>query len=318
MNRMPAMKTNKTSRIGVIAAAAMALTLGACSTLQADNPALMDAHAAYNAAASNPLTTEYAGAEMLQAKTALDRADRAYDDHDKPRHVEHLAYEARQHVAIANEVAQRKGAEQSVAEANAERDRIRLDARTREADRAQMNAEVAQSQAQAAQGQALIAQREAEAAKAQAEDAQAAAAQAQVRNSQLVILLQELNAKQTERGMVVTINDVLFDTNRAELKPGAMRSIEKLGALLRDDRSRRVEVNGFTDSTGSQDTNDVLSARRASAVRDALVSQGVTNDRVIARGLGEAYPVASNDTAAGRQMNRRVEIVLEGMNVAQR
>lgn len=135
-----------------------------------------------------------------------------------------------------------------------------------------------------------------------------------------MVLLQELNAKQTERGMVVTINDVLFDTNQAQLKPGGMRSIEKLAALLRDDTALRVQVEGFTDSTGSPATNEALSARRAEAVRAALIGQGVAGDRVDDRGLGEAYPVASNDSAAGRQMNRRVEIVLSDQNgrIAQR
>lgn len=311
-------KKHLSSRLGVFALSAVTLAFAACSSMPADNAALMDAHVAYNTAESNPATREYAGAEMLQARMALDRADRAQKDGETLSKVEHLAYEAKQHVAIANQIAERKNAEQSVAEANAERDHIRLEARTREADAARMNAEVAQSQAEQAQSQALIAQQQAEAAKAQAQDAQSAAAQTQAQNSALVILLQEMHAKQTERGMVVTINDVLFDTNQASLKPGGMRSIEKLGALLKEDPSRKVQVEGFTDSTGSHATNDALSARRAEAVRNTLISQGVSADRVTARGLGESYPVASNDSAAGRQMNRRVEIIFADMNVSQR
>ncbi len=314
------MNKHMTSRFSVIALAAMAFAFSACSTMPADNAALADAHAAYNSAEANPATREYAGAEMLQARMALDRADHAQHERETLARIEHLAYEAKQHVAIANEIAQRKMADQNVADANAERDHIRLEARTREADTARMNAETAQSQAEAAQSQAMIAQQQAEAAKSQADDAQSAAAETQARNAQLVILLQEMNAKQTDRGMVVTINDVLFDTNQASLKPGGLRSIEKLGALLKQDGARHVQVEGFTDSTGSQATNDALSARRAEAVRNTLISQGVGGDRVTARGLGEAYPVASNDSAAGRQMNRRVEIILADMNgnVAQR
>ncbi|WP_077035597.1 OmpA family protein [Pelomonas sp. KK5] len=308
------MNKNMTSKISVLAGAAMALALSACSSLQADNPTLMDAHAAYNAAAGDPATQEYAGGEMLQAKAALDRADRAYSEHEQPRHVDHLAYEARQKVAIATEVAQRKGAERSAEQAKLERDRIRLEARTREADNARMDAENAQAQAQAAQGQALIAQQQADAARRDAENAQANAADTQARNAELVILLQELNAKQTDRGMVVTINDVLFDTDRAELKPGAMRSIEKLAKLLREDAGRKVQVEGFTDSTGTAAYNESLSQRRAESVRQALIGQGVTGDRIGARGLGESYPVASNDSASGRQMNRRVEILLADLH----
>jgi len=310
MNR----KFNAPNRtLSVITIAAMALALGACGSVPAENPVLQDAHAAYNAADNDPQVRSNAAAEMMQAKTALDRADRARQDGASLADVEHLAYVAKQRVGIANEVAQRKSAEQSVARANTERDQIRLEARTREAEQAKANAEVAQTQAQAAQIQA-------EAARRQAQDAQAAAADVQARNTQLTILLQELHAKQTDRGMVVTINDVLFDTNRAELKPGGMRSLEKLGALLRDDNTRRVQVEGFTDSTGSQATNEALSMRRAESVRSALINQGVPAERVSARGMGEAYPVASNDTAAGRQMNRRVEIILSDLNgkVAQR
>ena len=304
----------------LIAAAAMTLALGACSSVPPENPVLSDAEAAYRAADSNPQVRDYAAAEMMQAKSALDRAERAREDRASLADIEHFAYIAKQRVGIANEVAQRKAAEQSATQANAERDRIRLEARTREADQARATSEVAQAQAVAAQGQAAAAQQQAQAARQQAEDAQSTAAATQAHNAQLLILLQELHAKQTDRGMVVTINDVLFDTNRAELKPGGMRSIEKLGALLKDDPDRRVQVEGFTDSTGSQATNEALSARRAESVRNALIGQGVQADRVTAKGLGPAYPVASNDSAAGRQMNRRVEIVLADVNgkVAQR
>jgi len=315
MNRTPIRS------LSLIAAAAMSIALGACSSMPPENPALADAQAAYRAADSNPQVRDYAAAEMMQAKTALDRAERARQDRASLADIEHFAYLAKQRVGIANEVAQRKAAEQSAVQANAERDRIRLEARTREADRARMDsmsakadAQAAQGQAAMAQGQAAVAQSQAVAAQQQAVDAQAAAAATQAHNAQLIVLLQELHAKQTDRGMVVTINDVLFDTNRAELKPGGMRSIEKLGALLKDDPDRRVQVEGFTDSTGSQATNEALSARRAESVRNALIGQGVSADRVTAKGLGPAYPVASNDSAAGRQMNRRVEIVLADLN----
>ncbi len=308
-------------KFGLIALAAMSLVLGACSSTPLENPTLADAHSAYRMADSTPQVHQYAEAEIMQAKNTLDRADRAFHDRASLAEVDHLAYEAKQRVGIANETAQRKAADQQVAQANSERDHIRLEARTREADQARMSSEAAKADAQAAQGQAAVAQSQAVAAQAQAQaaqqqavDAQTAAAATQAHNAQLIVLLQELHAKQTERGMVVTINDVLFDTNRAELKPGGMRSIEKLGALLKDDPDRRVQVEGFTDSTGSQATNEALSARRAESVRMALLNQGVAADRVTAKGMGPAYPVASNDSAAGRQMNRRVEIVLADLN----
>ena len=313
-------RKNITGKFSAVALAAMSLAFAACSTVPDENLNLVDAHSQYSAAANNPTTQAYASPELLQAKISLDRADRAFHDRDGREEVDHLAIEAKQRVAIANEVAQRKTAEQSASVAREQRDEARLEAHTRAADEARMNAQAAQSQAQAAQSQAMIAQQQADAAKAQAEGAQAAATQSQVRNDQLLILLKDMDAKQTDRGVVVTINDVLFDTNQADLKPGGLRNVEKLGALLQQAPNRRVQVEGFTDSTGSQATNNSLSARRAEAVRETLISQGVSGDRVTARGFGEAFPVASNDSAAGRQMNRRVEIILsdENGNVAQR
>lgn len=295
-------------------------TLAACSSVSLENPVLAEARTAYAVAENDPRVRENAAAELMLAKSSLDRATRAQADGDKTSRVEQLAYESKQRTGIATEVAQRKSAEQQAMQANAERDRIRLEARTREADQARASAEAAQAQAVAAQGQAMSAQMQAEAAKRDAEIAQNQAADTQARNAQLVILLQELHAKQTERGIVMTISDVLFDTGRAELRPGGLRSLEKLAGLMRDERVRRIHVEGFTDSTGSQELNDALSARRAEAVRSALAGMGVSPDRITTRGLGESYPVASNDSAAGRQMNRRVEIVLSDAEgrVAQR
>jgi len=122
--------------------------------------------------------------------------------------------------------------------------------------------------------------------------------------------LAELKAKQTERGMVVTLSDVLFDTGQATLKPGADLTLDHLAHYLRDNPHTRVLIEGFTDSVGSDSYNEALSQRRADAVAGALVSRGVTEDAVRATGRGKSFPVASNDTAAGRQQNRRVQIVI--------
>jgi outer membrane protein OmpA-like peptidoglycan-associated protein len=122
--------------------------------------------------------------------------------------------------------------------------------------------------------------------------------------------LADLKAKQTERGMVLTLGDVLFETGRAELRPGADRTVSQLANFMQQNSSRTVEITGFTDSTGSVELNQELSERRAEAVRQALVSYGISPQRVVTRGLGPALPVASNNTAAGRQQNRRVEITI--------
>ena len=123
--------------------------------------------------------------------------------------------------------------------------------------------------------------------------------------------LASLQAKQTERGIVLTVGDVLFDIGQATLKPGAVNEIVRLAHFLQENPERMVRIEGHTDSTGSITTNLVLSQRRAEAVADTLVAAGVARDRIVATGLGPDFPVASNATAAGRQQNRRVEVVIE-------
>jgi len=122
--------------------------------------------------------------------------------------------------------------------------------------------------------------------------------------------LSDLKARETDRGIELTVGDVLFDPGRATLKPGAMPALGRLADFLRDHPDRTVLIEGHTDSTGTPDANLRLSLARADAVAQTLVAEGVDGARISPRGFGEATPVASNDTAAGRQQNRRVEIVV--------
>lgn len=121
--------------------------------------------------------------------------------------------------------------------------------------------------------------------------------------------LRELQAKQTERGMVLTLGDVLFDTGQATLKPGAYTTIDRLAQVLNSSHGSRVVIEGHTDSMGSEATNQALSERRAQAVEAALLQRGVSASQISAVGKGESTPVAGNDTASGRQANRRVELI---------
>lgn len=144
--------------------------------------------------------------------------------------------------------------------------------------------------------------------------AQRAQARLEARDAQIKQLQDSLNAKQTERGTLVTFGDVLFDLNRSELKPGGMHNITKLAQFLQDNPDRKVIVEGYTDSTGSADYNQGLSERRANSVRAALVRQGVGPERIVAQGYGKEYPVASNADSAGRAQNRRVEVTISNDN----
>jgi outer membrane protein OmpA-like peptidoglycan-associated protein len=171
-----------------------------------------------------------------------------------------------------------------------------------DADRAKMDAQSAQAQAEAAQRNAM--------------NAEAQTREAQARAAQLEAQMADLQAKKTERGMIITIGDVLFDTDQARLKADGMNTARKLADVLNQNPNRTVLVEGFTDSTGGSAHNQDLSERRAGSVAAALTGMGIPRERVAMRGYGEAYPVAGNDSASNRQLNRRVEIVLSNEGVA--
>lgn len=130
------------------------------------------------------------------------------------------------------------------------------------------------------------------------------------RETEIKLLQDKLNAKQTERGSLVTFGDVLFDLDKSELKPAAHKNIRQLAEFLRDNPTRKVLIEGFTDSTGSADYNLQLSERRAEAVKRALIREGVNSNNLNTIGFGKEYPVADNNTSASRSMNRRVEVTI--------
>ncbi len=127
---------------------------------------------------------------------------------------------------------------------------------------------------------------------------------------QLKRQIAELNAKQTERGLVITLGDVLFQTDKSQLKGAAANNLDKLVAFLNSNPDRNVLIEGHTDNVGSDDYNRSLSQRRAESVRSYLLSRGIAANRIDASGKGESSPVASNNDATGRQMNRRVEVII--------
>lgn len=255
--------------------------LSACQTTPRPNAALAEARQAYQKASTDPYVARSASVELDKARQALVTAEQAWaDDHneDQTRHLSYLAYQRAQAASLVGE---QRRAEERLQQASVARERIRADAQAMRADSAQQRAESAQQRAEQQGDRAAQLQRE----------------------------LEEMSAKQTPRGMVLSIDDVLFDLDKANLKAGAQRTIDRLAAVLSRHPERRLMIEGFTDSTGSEAYNQRLSERRADAVRQALMRAGVSADRIQMQGLGEGYPVASNDTAAGRQQNRRVEII---------
>ncbi|MDO9197290.1 OmpA family protein [Rhodoferax sp.] len=275
---------------------AIAALVGACSSGPATTSLLDQTRSDYRMAQSNPNVASYASLEMKQAGDALAQANAAASGNDSAEKIDKLAYLAKQKIALTQEVAKQKSAEAEVVSAGKQRDQIRLDQRTTEADQAKASAEKSRMAAQVAQGEAADAQRKTQ--------------EAQARAAQLEAQLADLAAKKTERGMVITLGDVLFGTDLARLNVEGMRTAEKLTNVLQKNPQRTVLVEGFTDSTGTAAHNQDLSERRATAVRGALQELGVARERVAIRGYGETYPIAANDTAQNRQLNRRVEIVL--------
>ena len=287
--------------------------LTACSTMPASTPTLDQARGAFAAANSNPQVSTYAPLEFKLASDALEQANAAAVKRQSLDKIDQLAYLAKQKIAIAQQVASHKAAEADIANSGQARERLQLEARTNEANRAKMDADRARMDAQAAQSQANDAQRAASNAEAQTREAQA-------RFAQLEAQMADLQAKKTERGMIITIGDVLFGTDQARLTPNGMNTVQKLADVLTQNPSRTVLVEGFTDSTGSAAHNQDLSERRAASVATALTGMSIPRERVAMRGYGQSYPAAGNDSASARQLNRRVEIVLsnEGAAIAPR
>ncbi len=273
----------------------LVIAISACSSAPITTSTLDQARSDFTAAQSASVP-QLAPNEFKAASEALNAANAAAANREDLAKIDQLAALAKTKIATAQEVARTKRAEGDLAKSGAEREQIRLQARTAEAEAARRNAEQAQ--------------RDAEAAKAQAEQATAATRDAQAQAQALAAQLAELQAKKTERGMVVTLGDVLFNTDQAVLTSGGQATVQKLANILRENTDRTVLVEGFTDSTGSTAHNLELSQRRAEAVRSALTQMGIDRSRVETRGYGEAYPVAGNATAGERQLNRRVEIVL--------
>ncbi len=298
--------------------------LAACGSTPKSTSMLEQAHSDYRIAQNNPDVASYAPLELKQAGDALAQADAQAAERASSDKIDQLAYVARQKIALTEEVTKQKVAEAQVRNASKERDQVRLEQRTDEANAAAIRADQARQVALLAISDAALAQADTARAKQQTQVAQVDAANAQVdavtaqrmaqeseqRAAQLEAQLAELSAQKTARGMVITLGDVLFGTDLSRLTSAGASSVQKLAKILELNPQRSVLIEGFTDSTGAASYNQRLSERRALVVQNALQELGIGRDRVMVHGYGESYPVAGNDTAQDRQANRRVEIVL--------
>jgi outer membrane protein OmpA-like peptidoglycan-associated protein len=202
------------------------------------------------------------------------------------------------------------------AQADSDAARARSDAADSRAATAQAQSDMANSQAASASA-VSAAQADAEQSRLAAQQAQLSAQQAETDKAAMRAKLSEqlntiLQTRDSARGLIVSMSDVLFDTGKYSLKPGAREKLAKVAGILLAYPGLNIEVGGYTDNVGGDAMNQTLSENRAGSVRDYLVQEGVATSSVSARGFGNTLPVASNDNSAGRQQNRRVELLVSG------
>ncbi len=277
----------------VLAMTACATILAGCASTE--NAALTRAEKTYSEASAdkNLMANEEAAAYMKSASTALNKASHnndllnSFGEPIDPAEVTAQAFVAEQNVLAAKEVAARQAADAELAQLKAERDAALLAKQERDAGE------------DARQAAALADQQRA------AQELSAALERAKARGAEV---------QQTGDQIKVTFRKVTFDTNKAEIKPEFQEVLDDLASALTERYPQaKLQVQGHTDSTGPTEYNEQLSQQRAIAVQTFLIGKGLTADRVDTRGLGEENPIASNDTPDGRALNRRVELVVTGI-----
>jgi outer membrane protein OmpA-like peptidoglycan-associated protein len=272
-----------TQKIAMVALSAFLLV--ACSSSPKIPSEVTDVRNKLMRLQADPQLASRAPVALKEAEAAVQAAETVPKDKTLAHH---LVWVADHKIDIASAQAQTRLLEDQRKDLIEGRANARLDARTREADMARSDADRAKQDADMARQQAEDLQRQ----------------------------IAELNAKATDRGLVVTLGDVLFETGKAELKGGVAANLSKLSAFLTQYPDRTVVIEGHTDSVGSDDYNLSLSQRRANSVQQFLLTQGIAANRLSAIGKGENFPVASNDSSSGRQMNRRVEVIIANVSPA--
>lgn len=272
----------------------VALGASGCASTPQPNAALESARTIVRSTEADPNVAKYAALDMESAKKELEIAESAALRHEDAA-IAHPAYLAAQTARLAQMKASAKADDARVAAGQTQRDNIQLAARTRDVDTANQQTDTANRQT---------------------DTAKLARDQATSKTVSLQAELDALKAKPTDRGIVLPLGDVLFDTAKSELNSGASRKLDRLVQFLVEHPDRRVEIDGFTDSLETGANTLDLSQRRADAVRLVLQGRGIDPTRITSQGYGAAFPVASNVDAGSRQLNRRVEVVIGGDNGA--
>jgi len=275
----------------------IALLVGGLACASDPDPRLQRARSEYSAAESDPAVAAGASVELYEAKQAVDRLENALEDDDVDDDspwIDHLAYLADQKIQIARTAATEATLRKEIEELGERRDDLRLRARTTEAQMATVRAEAAEGEAEAAKREL---------------------AESRMKAERIEQRFESVTTEETSRGLVLTMSDVLFATASSELQPGARDALDEVAEFLQEYPDRGIAVEGHTDNVGTNSYNQQLSDARARAVARELEHDGVPGSRIDVRGFGEDKPIAPNDNEAGRQQNRRVEIVIENPRV---
>ncbi|MDX2416303.1 MAG: OmpA family protein [Xanthomonadales bacterium] len=309
--------------------------LSACTSAPKKDLALDRVRGELNDLKSNPELAGYAPLAVGEAERALRKAEMASGD-DLYR--SYLVYMADRRIQIARTMAEREQHEQTLDGLEKQYSEMMIKASQLEADHARMDAEQArllvattvedaqrareekeqaqQNEAESARAAELSAEEADQArrlAESRASEAEYARLEADLASQQITSLtrqLENLQLRETESGVVVTLGDVLFASGQATLVEGGRSSLEEVVDLLQTEPDKKIRVEGHTDSRGDADANLLLSEQRAQAVLEALVSLGVASDRISALGMGEDFPITSNEDEDGRARNRRVDVIL--------
>ena len=283
----------------LIAASVAALLLAACAGAPAKPDGAAEARYKLTQLQADPNLASRAPLAMQEADTAVRVAEQPQDDRELGAY---RVYMADRKVELARAQAETSFAEDQHAALRAQRESARLNARTAEADAARDQVAMARAEQRVATNEA----------RSEADAAQLDAASSQRETVELQRQIDALQATRTDHGLVLTLGDVLFASGRADLRVGATSNLDRLVTFLNEYPDRTAAIEGYTDSTGTEAFNQTLSEQRAHSVRDYLVQQGLDPTSVSATGFGQSNPTASNDTSAGRQLNRRVEIIISG------
>ena len=276
----------KNTKIALAVATGLSIAVTTGCAGKRPNEALDSARATYERVSDKTLQSEFSTEDLNVAKRKLDSANKAWNEKKDKTTINHRSYIAKQYALIAEQRSELLRFQAKIDNGNMERTKVQVDLRSSEARIAQQQAESLQKD---------VSEREAQLAKQLKELEE----------------LKALQAKNTDRGMVLTLGDVLFDTGESSLKAGARSNIERVASFLKNYPDRSLTIEGHTDNTGDEDFNYNLSVERAFAVRSALMAQGIDISRIQAKGFGEDMPVASNSDASGRQQNRRVDLIFD-------